>query len=344
VSPSVAYLVSLYPALSHSFIRREVEALRKHGLRIHTFGIRRCAPAELLTAVDREAHATTTALLPAPPLPTAGAILAELGRRPAVLGALLPQALRASRASSRGSLYGLFYLAEAVLLARALRRRRLGHLHCHFANAGAEVGLLASRLAGIPFSLTLHGFSDFSRTSRERLAQLISAARFVACVSEHGRSIARSLVPAAQHDKIHLVRCGVDADAFAAAPRQLSPDQPLRLLHVARLAPEKQQRALLEAFAAARVQGLRAELRMVGEGPERPDLEERIRQLGLERHCQLLGARGGAALREEYARAHLFVLNSSAEGLPVVLMEAMAAGLSVVSPRVGGIPELVQAG
>ncbi len=366
----LAVVVSRYPALSHAFIRREVEALRRSGVRVVTASLRKPAPAELLTDADRRERDDTFYVLPA----RAGALLRNHGRallgRPRRTLATLGLAWSQRGPGPRGALWALFHFAEAIQLSGELERLGVTHVHAHFANAGGSVALLASSFLGVGFSLTLHGLSDFGDPRGQRIADKIARARFVVCVSEHGREQARAIAPSAA-SRIHVVRCGLGPEAFRehGPNRQHEPNRehepegeqkpegerdpaapagggeaPLRLISVGRLAPEKAHTDLVAAVARLRTRGLEVGLRLIGEGPERARIEDAVRKAGLEDRVSLPGPLGGDALRDELARSDLFVLSSRMEGLPVTLMEALAVGTPVVAPSLAGIPELVRDG
>jgi glycosyltransferase involved in cell wall biosynthesis len=343
VSVRHAWLVSRYPALSHSFIRREVQELRRRGVAIDTFTIRRPPEAELLNPEDRAESAATFAILPAPPLALVATLVRAAATRPRAFVRMLALAFSGSPAGVRAKLWRLFWFVEALLLARELERRAIGRLHVHFADAGAEVGRLAAAFLGIPWSLTLHGFADLSGDSVGALARLVASTRFAACISEFTRTQVARAIPAELAQRLHVVRCGLDVGAIEATPA--APHAPpLRLLSVGRLAPEKGQVGLVDAFADALAAGLDAELVLVGEGGERAKIEEQIARRGVGGRLRLAGAKGEADVDAEYRRCDVFVLSSQMEGIPVVLMEAMARRRPVVAPRVGGIAELVEDG
>lgn len=339
----LAVLVSLYPALSHSFIRREVEELRRRGAEVHAFSLRQPGPETLVSEADRSELATTTCLLP-PSAGELGAAHAWAASRPAALARLLRDAWGHRMPGLRSAGVAAVRVAEALLLARELERRGLRHLHCHFANAGGDVAYLASRFLKIGVSFTLHGSADFDGPTRPLLREKIAAARFVACVSHFGRAQACRASDPENWDKIFVSRCGIDAASVAReAGRAARRDRPT-LLSVGRLSPEKGQVGLLRAVARARAAGADLDLRIVGDGPDRSRLEAAIAELGLRERVQLLGPLPADAVFREMGAAHLFVLTSFMEGLPVVLMEAMAAGTPVLAPRITGIPELVDDG
>jgi len=348
----VGYLVSRYPAPSHTFVLREVRELRRAGLEVRTFSIRRPQASDMLSEIDREEAATTDDLLPA----TAAALLAahvRLWRRsPRAWGAVAAEALRASPPGARALLWQVFYLAEAVLLHERCRRYGIRHLHAHLANVAADVAWLATRIGQHSepsgdwrWSFTMHGPTELSEVGRFNLRRKVEAAGTVVCISDYCRSQLMRLVSRDHWEKLRVVRCGIDTTEFSFVDRRERATPSLTVLTVGRLAPDKGHAVLLEAAGAIRDAGL-ADLRfvLVGDGPERDLLRSTIDQLGLGRIVKLLGAVGQDCLFELYRRADLFCLPSFAEGLPIVLMEAMATGLPVVSTSVAGIPELVRHG
>jgi len=345
VSPRLGVLTSRYPAPSHTFIRRQVEALRRRGAEVDTFSVRRPEPGEVQSDEDRQAEAETWYLLPVSPLRLVGLHLRALARAPRRYAETLGVALREGVPGLRGSLWAVFHFGEAVVLAAELDRRGLRHLHSHFANSAATVGLLACRFLGIDWSLTLHGTADFDTPWSPSLVSRLHHARFVACVSDYGRAQAmRALDPEEWH-RTFVSRCGIDVEGASLPERTGRSPGPLRLLSVGRLSPEKGQMGLLEAVESLISRGVEAELRVVGEGPERRRLAGRIETSPvLKTRVLLLGALPEAGVLQELEQAELFVLSSLMEGLPVVLMEAMMTGVPVVAPRVAGIPELVEDG
>lgn len=339
----LGYLVSQYPAPSHTFIQREVEALERRGLIVHTFSVR---PPDASTEGDAPATRAarrTWSILPVDPIGVGRAHLWALRRRPRRYVQTLVAALRHRVPGAKGFVWSLFHFVEALVLAHELDRRNVEHLHNHFANAGANVGYLATRYLGLGWSLTLHGISEFDYPSGPLLPAKIEAARFVACASSFGRAQAMRVVDPSLWKKLLLVRCGIHVGA-TPPPRQERGGGPVRFLHVGRLAPEKGQRGLLDAMAGAVARGADVRLRIGGEGPLRPELEAVMEARGLTPYVTLLGRLDEDQVRAEMAQADAFVLSSLMEGLPVVLMEAMAMGLPVVAPRVAGIPELVEEG
>lgn len=341
--PRIGYLTSQYPAPSHTFIRREVVALRAAGVAIVTYSIQR-PPVGLDAPFDCEAAAETFAVLGRPVTAYAGAHLAAFARQPGRYLRTLGMAWRHRVPGVRAAVWSLFHFAEAILLARQLEADGVTHLHNHFANSGAAVGLLASFHVGIGWSLTLHGISEFDYPAGLLLRDKIAAADFVACVSRFGMAQAMRLIPPAEWRKLALVRCGIDLGDLPPPGRREEDGAALRLVAVGRLSPEKGQAGLLSALATLRDRGVAVSLTLVGNGPEEEALRGYARALGVEALVHFAGRLDERATLAAIAEADVLALPSFMEGLPVVLMEAMALGVPVVATRVAGIPELVRDG
>ena len=337
----LAYLTSQYPATSHTFIRREITALRERGVEVQTFSVRAPHRSELKSALDQAEAAQTFTLLDQSPGAFLAAHLGEAARSPLRYLRTFGLALRHRPPGARAALLSVAHFAEAILLAAELRRRGIDHLHNHFANSGATVGLLASRQADITWSFTIHGISEFDYPAGLQLADKIAAATFVACVSYFGRAQAYRLVDSREWPKLQIVRCGLELDALP--PCQTAEGTMPRMILVGRLSPEKGIGGLLQALAQVPPER-RPELVIVGDGPMRAELDTMVEQLGLGPFVTFLGRLPEAETLAEIARSDMLVLPSFMEGLPIVLMEAMALGKPVIASRVAGIPELVTDG
>jgi colanic acid/amylovoran biosynthesis glycosyltransferase len=220
----IGYLASRYPLVSQTFVQREVEALRSLGLEIETFAVHRARPDEVLSAADRHSFATTIALVPTAAGRLLRAHLRALASGPAAYAQIMASALAAGHGSPRTTLWRLFYFAEAVLLREACLERRVRHIHVHFANPAADVAMLAvalgDRLDGEGvwgWSMTVHGPSDFFDVRANHLAAKAASACFVACISDFARSQVMAHVGPEHWSKLHVVRCGVDPNAFRPA-------------------------------------------------------------------------------------------------------------------------------
>lgn len=338
----LAYLTSQYPAASHTFIRREVEALRELGWQIDTFSVRRPGTDETKGEADANEAAGTFYVLRQPALAFAGAHLKALFTSPASYFRTFRLALAHRAPGARGLLLSFAHFAESVLLARELKRRQVQHLHNHFANSAATVGLLSTRMLGIGWSFTMHGISETDYPAGLMLGRKIEAADLVACVSWFGRAQGMRLVAPEHWEKMHVVRCGLPFDRLPA--REPRTGNAKSLICVGRLSPEKGQAGLVRAFAELSARHDGVQLRLVGDGPERRDLEQLVSELNMVDRVTFAGRLTETDTLAEIARSDLLVLPSFMEGLPIVLMEAMALGVPVVASRVAGIPELVEDG
>lgn len=346
----VAYLTGRYPAISHTFILREIEALRTHGVEVETFSIWRTDDVELLTQADRDACASTTALLPPRPLRVLVAVAAAI-RRPRAVSEVVREAAALGQVGWRGRMLAGSWILEALLVWNACRRAGIRHVHAHLGGTAPAVALLVGTLGSAvdgagswTWSFTVHGPAELYDVVRERLAVKVRRATYVVAISDFARSQLLALVDEEHWSKVHVVHCGVDPDVFAPPPAAASHTDGLAILSVGRLTRIKGQAVLLEALRALRERGTRASLTIVGDGPKRADYERIAERLGVGDSVAFRGAVGQDTIRDEFAAADVFCLSSFAEGVPVVLMEAMAMGKPVVASRIMGIGELVEDG
>jgi colanic acid/amylovoran biosynthesis glycosyltransferase len=338
----VAYLVNQYPAVSHSFIRREVAALEAQGFQIERFSVRPSPPG-LEDPADQAEQSRTHVLLArgAGALVAAAALVALSA--PVAWLRTLGAAIRLGRRSERGVLRHIIYMAEASLLLRGIRRAGgVSHLHAHFGTNSAAVAMFTRMLGGPPYSFTVHGPEEFDHPVELSLAEKIHRASAVVAVSSFGRSQLYRWVPTEEWPKVHVVHCGVDQDFLAMGPRPVADNR--RFVCVGRLAPQKGQLLILQALAALRAEGVEIELVFAGDGPLRGAIEQRVRDLGLGDSVRITGWISNETVRNELIAARALLLPSFAEGLPVVLMEALALGRPAISTFVAGIPELLEDG
>jgi colanic acid/amylovoran biosynthesis glycosyltransferase len=349
----IAYLCGHYPAVSHTFILREVNALRRLGAEVHTFSIRPAQQHELLSDLDRDAFRTTYSVLPPKPLDLIGAHLRALIASPAGYFATLALALRTSPPGLRGRLWQLFYFAEAMILWRQCAKRGVSHIHAVFANVAADVAMLAAsfgrttRSGDWSWSLAVHGSTEFYDVYTHRLREKVESADLVVCISDFCRSQLMMFSEAGQWDKMSVVHCGVDLGEFAppaADAATAEEGDAVNLLCVGRMVHLKGYSLVVEAVAELRRRGVDLNATFVGEGPSRAEVEAAAEAAGIAAHVTFAGAVAQDVMHEYYERADIFCMSSFAEGLPVVLIEAMAMGLPVVSTRVAAIPELVEEG
>lgn len=343
-----AYLVSRYPSVTHTFVVGEVAALRAAGVRVETASIRRSSDAEVVSDEHRAERDRTRALLPVAAPRLASVHLRAFGRRPRGYLQTLAVALRSSAAGGRARLWQLFYFVEAILLWDWMREHELHHVHVHHANVSADVALLACRYANTTeasppwtWSLTVHGPTELLDISTHKLAAKVADAAAVIAISDFAHSQIATVADSAHLEKVHTVRCGIDTATFRPRPRSQT-HRLANVLCVAALSRRKGHRVLLDAMAELGRAGVDAELTLVGDGPERARLESRVDELGLAGSVHFLGAVAHERIPALCTEADVFCLPSFAEGVPTVLMEAMAMQLPVVATGIMGVPELVE--
>lgn len=336
----IAYLVSQYPAVNHTFILREIRALRSQGFEIDIVSIR---PPDrhpsALTGEERQELARTRAIKDISIPGALGAQVTEFLRRPAGYLGGLALALRMGRGGIPATFAHLLYFAEAVIAGRWMMAGGYRHFHTHFSST---VALLIARIFPLTFSMTIHGPEEFNDVAGFHVAEKVEAARLVVAISSYARSQILRCCPPSQWGKVVTCRLGVDGSVFEprAEPAGGAPE----ILCVGRLAPVKAQHVLIEALRLLRARGVNACLRLVGDGQDRPSLEAAARQMGLTEHVHFDGWRNQDEVRARYRQATLFAMASFAEGIPVVLMEAMAMEIPCVATRIMGIPELIEDG
>jgi glycosyltransferase involved in cell wall biosynthesis len=239
-------------------------------------------------------------------------------------------------------------LLQATYLAACIKSDAIEHLHAHFAHGATRVAMLASMLTGVPFSFTGHA-RDIYTAKPLYLKQKIDAAQYVVTCTGANQEYLRALVAPEDHAKVHLVYHGVDRTKFRPGTPDMESTKPL-VLSVGRLVEKKGLPELLHACSVLRSRGCDFECLIVGEGPQRQALEERVRELELESVVSLPGARSQEDLLAIYRRATVFALpckvlsNGDRDGIPNVLIEAMAVGVPIVATMVSGIPELIRSG
>jgi len=335
----IAYFINQYPKVSHSFIRREILALEKQGFQVQRISLR--GWDDPLPDPDDQLELTKTryvfrhGLLPLV-YPTICALVKSPGRFMKALGLALKMGMETDRPLP----YHLIYFAEACQILRWIREFGAVRLHAHFGNNSTEVSMLAHALGGPPYSFTVHGPGDFEMPMG--FEEKIHRANFVVAISAFGRG---QLYARSRHEdwpKIKVVRCGLEAAFYDIAPVPISAAP--RLVCVGRLCKEKGQLLLIEAVARLARQGIEFELVLAGDGEMRPAIEAAIANHGISKQVRITGWISSNEVRNEILAARALVLASFAEGLPVVLMEAMALRRPILTTYIAGIPELVELG
>lgn len=337
----IAYLTGEYPRATDTFIQREVAALREQDIEVFTFSIRRTGP-EHIVGPEQQAEADRTFyILPPNPVNLLLAHFRLFLSSPKRYLQAIKLAWKTHPEGIRGTIYQLFYFLEAGIVAHQIRKQQIQHLHNHFPGSSGTVAMLAAELGGFSFSFTIHGPYIFFEPLHWRLDEKLKRALFVSCISYFCRSQCMLFAPMEQWQRMHIVHCGVEPALF----EQVSHRQTgRRLLYTGRLAAVKGLPILLEGLATLKVTYPEMLLTIVGDGPDRAQLEQMTVQLGLTENVDFVGYQSQAKVRQYMQETDVFVLPSFAEGVPVSLMEALAAGVPVVTTQIAGVSELVEDG
>jgi colanic acid/amylovoran biosynthesis glycosyltransferase len=341
---SIAYLTSLYPALSQTWLLREVFQLRGMGFRIEVSSVNPPdRPLGKMTS-DEASEASSTYYLKTHGV--TGAARAHLRALAShTIGYLRGLRIVASLGGLdiRRLAYNFMYFSEGLMVGEWMKRSQLSHVHVHLGSQAATVGLYVRHVFGFGFSITIHGPDEFYDARGQYLEQKVAAADFICCISYYARSQLMRLSPYTQWNKLVVSRLGVDTTAFSPGSMRPAPDI-FEILCVGRLTPSKGQHLLISAVEQLVLQGRRVRLRLVGDGPDGPSLRERAAHIVSPESVVFEGAVNQDRIRSLYGIADLFCIPSFAEGIPIVLMEAMAMEIPCVTTHIAGIPELIRDG
>jgi glycosyltransferase involved in cell wall biosynthesis len=344
----IAYVMSRFPKITETFILREMVELDRLGWQVEPFALVR--EREQVAHPGVETYLDRTRFAAGRRRQLLRANLDALLHRPATYIRLLARTFRHFWRSPAMLARSLICLPIAVDWARVARQEGIAHIHAHFATHATYLAYVMAELAGIGYSFTAHAHDIY--LERAMLAEKVRRARVVVTISEYNRQLLLGLCPEAA-GKIQVVHGGVDPQTFGPRPPQAvvaSPAAPLQIVSVGRLQEYKGMPYLVEACRLLHERRLPFRCVIVGDGPDRPALEDALRRYGLQQQVELAGWLPTSQVAAHLAQADVFVLASviahdgRMEGLPTVLMEAQGCGLPVVSTTISGIPELVQSG
>lgn len=341
----LAMIVSRFPTVSETFVLFEIVELRRLGVRVELFPLIHEHPGVVhpeAAALDREAHHMRLASRE-----VLGAQLHWLRRAPRRYLRIWWEAVRGNLRSPGFLARTLYVIPKAAAFARRMEQLGVEHIHAHFATHPTLAAWAASELSGIPYSFTAHAHDLY--VDRSMLGEKLRRASFARTISEHNRRLLERLYGPEASARTHVIHCGVDVKAFEGrGPDRDGPE--FTIVCVASMKEYKGHRYLLEALAAMAASGQRFRCLLVGDGELRPEIVRRVAQPDLADSVTVCGDLPAERVRTLLAGADAAVLASvveetgKMEGIPVFLMEAMAAGLPVVATQISGIAELVEDG
>lgn len=344
-SVPIAYIAQCFPNLTATFIYREVFALREIGFNVATFSIWKPDVSRLSEEAKVLVDETVYVFPISWPTFLAAHLYFFFTRPLRYIGTFLFVLTRRGE-TARNRLRTFFHFCEAIYLAAEAKRRGIQHIHAHFSINAASTALIISRLLDISFSFTAHN-SFF--TDRLILKEKCKAARFVVAISEYSRDLLLQLTKEPKGDKFHIVHCGVNTDGFSP-PTVKAPNPRWLIFSVAQLVERKGMPVLVQTCKILDERGFDFQCVIAGDGPQRALLEEMIAECQIRDKVPLVGVVFQEQLLSYLDRADVFVLpcltasDGDRDGIPVVLMEAMAMEIPTVSTYVSGIPELIQDG
>jgi len=335
----IVYVLNTYPQPSQSFIRREIHALERAGFDVLRLATRRFEGALVDPKNETERQRTEYVLSQGMPR-----LLAAFARRalanPRGAAKALGLTVRLARNAGGNPLRQFAYLLEAGYVAQRCIAAGARHMHCHFGTNAPAIALLAQAMGGPQFSFTVHGPEEFDSPEALSMGLKIEHAAFAVGVSQFGRSQLYRWAGFDAWDKVKVVQCGIEAQAFPGIePFPVQP--PLKVVTIGRFVEQKGQMTLVHAMARLKDSHPNIHLTLVGDGHMRADIEKAIQTAGIGDRITLTGWVDEARVNAELAQSHALIMPSFAEGLPMVVMEAMASGRPVISTYIAGIPELV---
>lgn len=337
----VAYLMSRYPKITETFILNEVIALQAIGVDVSLFPLQK-EKTEVIhpKAVSLMPKVTFTPLLS---WSIFIALCQMFVKHPIKLISTFSKVIRFNWGCNNFLLGAIAFFPKAVYLVAVFKQLKIEHVHAHFANHPTMVAFVINQLSGISYSFTAHG-SDLHKR-QHMLREKFDAAKFAVMISNYNQAFFYNHTKINKSDKLHIVRCGVDTQTFTPKPNNST--VLTNILCVASLREVKGHRYLIDACAILKESNIPFHLTLIGDGPMRSLLESQVASLKLSDHITVLGAQAQEVIIDNLAKADIFALTSfqttsgNREGIPVVIMEAMACAIPVVASDVSGIPELV---
>lgn len=342
----VGYVMTHYPKLAQTFIANEIEAVERAGVPIRCFAMN---PPDAIEKSRPGADGKIARTIYLKPKLARGflALLRQSLRHPLAMAGVWRKALASGGGHMGRTLRRMAHLAQAALVADAMRHEKIDRLHAHFGLAPATIAWLACGIARAQgrmkadFSFTIHGFHDFFDPRETRLDLKARDAKAVLCISDFTRSQLYLTTPSALWKKFHVARCGIDTVSFAFRSPNPWPAEPT-IMALGRLSAEKGFAVLIEAIARLRSEGQGFRLKIIGDGPMRDELEALARQQGISGNVTFTGEQTPTQVSQELSQSDIFCMASFSEGLPISIMEAMAVGVPVVTTWISGIPELAR--
>lgn len=337
----LAYLLNVYPLISTTFIRREIEAIEALGQPVERFALRHW-DGDLVDPLDIAERGRTHYIITGSKSALIRDALMVLITKPIGLLALLPLWWRIWRNADRKLVQHVAYLLEALAFYRRTRKLGIDHVHTHFSTNATTVAMFARHLGGPSYSFTVHGPDELvpGEPAALSIREKARDAAFIVAITAYCRNRIAQEAPEAA-DKIRIVPCGIDVETFAFDPQ---PPESSRIICIGRLCANKGQVHIPPAVAAVIGEFPDLVVELIGGGEDEEEIRAAVACHGVEKQVILHGWGSGDYVRAQLEAGRAMLLPSYAEGLPIGIMEALAIGRPVLTTRIAGIPELVDSG
>jgi len=337
---NIAYLVNEYPAVSHSFVRREIAGIEGAGGTVFRFSVRHSDPGLLPDVRDKREYEKTEVILGNNWFALVLQMLLKALASPIQFSHALRVAFTESSFRPSDIVRRIAYIAEAAWLTGQLKNRDVKHLHAHFGTNSAMVARLAYKLGGPPYSFTVHGPDEFDRPIELDLRGKISDALFAVAISNFCKGQLMRWASGQDWGKIEVIRCGV-GDNFTLNQSCKPTYEKTQFVSIARLSGQKGIPLLIQAATILKDEEYSFTIQLIGGGEMQHQIENMIHDYDLRDHINLVGWASSTEIAEYLLGSKAMVLPSFAEGLPVVIMEALALEVPVIVTAIAGTPELV---
>jgi len=345
VEKNIVYIVSNFPCYSETFILNELVELKKRGYKIFIFSLKK--PKEKI--IQNEAKEFLKDTFYSPFLLGINLWKAQiyfLRKRPSFYLKIIFEIIIYCIKKPLILLKNLSIFPKSIYFAYYIKEKNINHIHAHFANYPTTCAMIISQILNIPFSFTCHAHDIFYDTTMLDLK--IKKAKLCFAISEYNRNYILRIYPTLTKEKIKVLHCGIDLDKFSFQ-REKKSEKKLNILSIGRFMPTKGFDDLIFACKILKDKNIDFTCKIIGEGPLEKKLKKLIKDLKLEKEVIINGPLTQKELIEEYKKADIFVLASKRakhpdvqDGIPLVLMEAMAEGVIVISTKLSGIPELIE--
>tara|TARA_R110002050_G_scaffold224120_3_gene360085 strand:- start:3008 stop:4228 length:1221 start_codon:yes stop_codon:yes gene_type:complete len=339
----ITYFINQYPKVSHSFIRREIQALEKNGFDVQRVSIR-SNDAEVVDEFDKKEKTITAYILNDSLLKLFFLMMKTMFFSPFLFYLAFKKSIEMNRMSERNILYHFLYLLEACKLKQLCRRFGSQHVHAHFGTNSTEISMLCYLLGGPTYSFTVHGPEEFDKPLGLHLKEKVRLSSFVVAISSFGRSQLYRWCDYKDWEKIKVVHCGLDDEFFIEEKREINNIKKKSFLCIGRLCEQKGQLLLLRGIKKIIDKGFDVNLVLAGDGEMRSEVEELINKLGINDNVEITGWVSSNEIHTLLDKSDAMILPSFGEGLPVAIMEALATRTPVITTYIAGIPELIHNG